>query len=757
MARFEPATTVYLCTGTGMDMANSIWWHRFAYPDTTATTNQDATWWNTCFQFFKAHSIANGHWYCTYTDPMKGYFKVGRIPLNNNDIPMGDSTLGNSAKQQEMENADLPFAETIQAIDYIIFANDGQEGGTSDIKYAFVDKIVSINYNVAIVYFTIDAIMTYQKFFHFGKCNVARDMQFQEWDTDSCTFSNTRVNAEPENYAPSDNDYIAAKCINGNADFNLMTQLGYYNAMLCLSDVSLAESDITANVNFSALPSFIPSESTKVGTGGSDTELGVGIYYIQKRVNNAFKLLGSYNAMEHLLYSYVVPRGLISITREGSSTEPLYIAKTSDVIRAQYANKQYNLNIPVYYDDNVEHDISALSSSSSYFPMNYKVMAAPYTYISLTDRQGSSMEIPLQTMIYGSDAAGDGSRVSDATSQFALSMRYDMEIAPNTASEVRVMNSASKVFGRISGLKTLWQMPTYAMTPNGSGYNQSLVNAVVQDNAKQELYRLGKRVNAIAVANSMSSVAQSTLNSNGVQGLFDSAFTPEVTGLFTGGMNAIATAGRAATTAKNMYYSSLVGSSAGQEANAIYNGLKAEAEQVFGLPKVAGGLAQGYTARTIDKAEYEYYFVHIRTDLIKNLDTMFSVFGYAQNKYRFPHINIRKRWCYVECADVNIIPQPANNYNMGGVPYYARDQINARMMSGITFWNVRHALMGDADSGASTVQSWDDGAIQAAKNCKFVRNYGDTPDCDIMKENRSYIGGYASDYTDDVNQVGNVT
>ena len=60
--------------------------------------------------------------------------------------------------------------------------------------------------------------------------------------------------------------------------------------------------------------------------------------------------------------------------------------------------------------------------------------------------------------------------------------------------------------------------------------------------------------------------------------------------------------------------------------------------------------------------------------------------------------------------------------------------------------------MGDGDSGPSSVQSWDDGAIQGANKCQWVKNYGGgEAGNDIEWENVSYLGGYATDYTDDYN------
>ena len=61
--------------------------------------------------------------------------------------------------------------------------------------------------------------------------------------------------------------------------------------------------------------------------------------------------------------------------------------------------------------------------------------------------------------------------------------------------------------------------------------------------------------------------------------------------------------------------------------------------------------------------------------------------------------------------------------------------------------------MGDGDTGTSDVTSYTDGRIQGCIHQKFVRNYGASADSDIMKENASWLGSYASDYSDDVNEA----
>ena len=288
-------------------------------------------------------------------------------------------------------------------------------------------------------------------------------------------------------------------------------------------------------------------------------------------------------------------------------------------------------------------------------------------------------------------------------------------------------------------------MPSYSMTPNNSGWNSELVTAQYMTNASEPLSSAGKS----GVAST--SVCQVAFTSIGA--LVGMLLAPVSFGL-SAGLGASIGAGvgnvfGALFNPSRQQSEARLGQGSSLENEAVITRAKAEAKRDFGLPCAVGGLPQGYTAVNIKYAAYEFYVCHVKLEQYKMYDLFMSVFGYPQNKFRYPHINIRKRWCFVKLGNVNMVPIQANEYDVGGIPTEMRNQIQQRLQAGVTFWNVRHALMGDGDDGASTVQNWADDAIQANKNCKFIRNYGDTPDCDIMKENMSFTGGYANQYTDD--------
>lgn len=722
---FQPNTTVYLCTGTGIDSYNSIWWHKYAYSHTNQGDTDDS-WWNTCFQFFKAHSIAHGNWYCTYLDPSRGYFKVGRMPLNDNSIPMGEAGLGSSAKQGQIDNPDIPFAECIRAVDYIIFANDA-DGFSADIQYAFVDRIDSINHNVAAVYFTIDAIMTYQKFFHLGRSMVVRDMQFQERDgSENGKPVLDNLNKIPEDISPSSSDYVQESVNCPESEYKF-TNLGAYGSVLTMTDIDLTSEKIVANPYFGGIASFAPSQSTSVG----QTSLGVGVYQLPTNKQcEALTRLGSFDAMEHLLYTYMVPKNMLQPMTSG---EPVFIPDTIAYQRADYCRGNYIIKIPKQFSA-----IGAVEANQpnteGYAPLNLKLYTAPFSYYSISDQQGSSIEI-LPQLFYSN--AND-----DDEYYFALPIFLQLETAPNVASALYVAEYMGKET-LYDPLTTLWQMPAYAMTPNASGYNSQLMTAIAYKNVSEKQISTGAGWNFL------------TTLAIGATGLVGGAIGTTIGGPAGAAIGASAggTIGHAVWGSTRQVAGTDTGSGAALENQAALLEENARLGRQFGLPKAVGGIGSGFTSMWMQNPGYRIFRMHLNNQLLQQLDMYFSIYGYLQNAWRYPHINIRKRWCYVKLGNVNIVPQQANQYDMGGVPTFARIQIEKRLQAGVTFWNVRHALMGDNDGGPSSVQDYTDGAIQSNKNCNFIRNYGKTPDDQIMIDNLSFTGGYADDYTDDYNDI----
>ena len=682
--------------------------HKYAYSNEEPDAVKE--WWNTLFQWFKAHSIAEGFWYYSYTDPMRGYIDVGRTPLS--DGSKGQSGLGNAQKQAEMDSNNYQFSETIKSIDWIVFAN-GEGGSPFDVQYCMVDTVTYINYNTARIYFTVDAILTYQKYFWLGRCFVSRDMEFGEWNPTSGDRLDQvptleHINTMPEAVGVADSDFIIQKIESDgtNADTLDKMSFGAYTELFCSTDVDLQ--NIKSNQWASALPAFDPSESTKIG----DVNLGIGVYRVRDRVNEGFTTLGSYNAMEHILSSYVLPIKVLN-----DATTPIeFVQDAQAIVKDEYKyGTPKLLKLPTIFNDN---NIITSETEDGYKAVNFKCYTAPLTYISISDKQGSSIEIVPQKI---KDTYGKSSKF-----YFTLGLDVNITAAPQMPSNLVITNLADRFGSQDIPFMSLWQTPSYCMTPNASGYNQVIADNIAKSNSFIQVFSV---------------VALAALVATGVgagigAGAIGVAGAAGATGA---GATGIGSAIASAETA-------LTGATVGLAGKGISfaTGASEQEKKVYstGLPKTAGGLPNAMTSFNMNSAGYEFFWCHLKTDYIKLADYMFSVIRYAQNAFRYPHINTRKRWCYVKLSTVNIRNIAGDSYDIGGVPFWARQQIESRLTNGVTFWNLRHAL------NESPIQDYK--AIPSSSiKMNFVKRYGTSSRSPEMLDNADHDGGYASDYSDE--------
>ena len=686
---YKPDTTVYLCSGTGFDYANSAWMHKYAYSNETPDVAKG--YWNALFQWFKAHSIAEGYWYYTYTDPSKGYLDVGRTPLSTGS--KGESGLGNAQKQAQLDGNSMHYVEALRGVDYVVFANATSD---EDVQYCFVDKIEYINHNVARIYFTVDAILTYEKYFWLGRCFVDRDMQFGEWEETSGTRDDQtptleHINTMPEAVGAQETDYIIQKLDKDtdNQDTLNTLSLGSYTKTFCSTDVDL--DTIKASSGSSVIPAFDPSESSKIG----NVELGIGVYQVNKRKNKGFNALGSFNAMEHILSTYMLPEKVV----KSQSGDCVFIADLDSVIDDKYKKgTPKKLKLPVFFTDS--NVINRDHAGGAFKPVNFKCYTAPLTYLSISDKQGSSLEIPPQLIMPLVEAPS-------SEAYFTLSLDVNIVAAPNMPSNLYILNLRNRQGSEDNPFMTLWQAPSYSMTPNSSGYNQVYADNIAKRNAM---------VITFSILGGLT-LAAGTIATGGALGAAAASAAPML--------------GKAATAA-----------GAGAIGTIISGEINKKKMEEIGLPKAVGGLPNTMTSYTMNNAGYEFYWCHLKTDYLKIADYMFSIIGYNQSAFRYPHINTRKRWCYVKLNTVNIRGIAANEYDIAGVPFWAREQIESRLKSGVTFWNLRHA-MGDAP--ISSYSSMPETAIKM----NFVRNYGTSVRSEEILDNADHDEGYASDYSDD--------
>lgn len=725
---YKANCTVYLCAGTGLDYNNSIWMHKFAYPYTSDPL--DTSYWNAMFQFIKAHSIAEGYWYMSDIRPQSGMIRVGRNPQQS-QLQWGESGLGSSGKQAELDDPNIPYSEAIRAVDYLVFTNRYDDEASGDTWYAFVDRIDYINQNTAVIHFTVDAILTFQQYFYFGRCMVLRDMQFQERQlTDDGALNLPNINYQPEPISPDPSQYVYQKCY-GATDGMTKLDLGQYDATFCTSDVYLQESAITSGI-ISGLPKFLPAMSFFMHYGDDvniTTKINLGLYYVSNMQNDAFKKLGEFNAFEHILYSYTTPHNIVQYDQleTNAAQEGLWPIVIDDYLDSDdYHNKEYSYRFPDYYDDSYTLELidgQYAKPEDAYLPLNVKTHYAPYNYFSVTDKQGNSVELPPQILNHA---------LSQSGALFQFNLHFNLTAAPNILSTVYVPDILQMEGSQIKPLQTLWQTPAYLMTPNNSGYMLNMIQGVRD-------VLLG--VVSVAIGMPMNIAIGATAGAAAPYYGALMALNPVYGGAMAG-------MGQAAIN----NYSTISSTLSSFGTNAILQGAQqfatGAANYMFGLPKAQGGLSTGLSVYNLINPGYALYRIHLKTSLMKLIDTFFSRYGYAQNVYRYPHINIRRRWCFVQADNIEIMPILANTYTRAGVPYEFRQQIIDRMKSGITFWNVRRAIKGDDNDEAPVGNtSWEQ--MSDIINCKFIKNYGAEPDSDEMKDNLSLTGGYCDYYTDD--------
>ncbi len=696
---FKPIFSFYLLSGTGMDMTNSIWWHRWAY---SADPGSGNGWWSNCYRWFKSHSIAHGTWYAMHIDPMSGYLRVGRTPLKDpEDDPVTcDAELGNSAMEDKLRDPTVPFSDMIANVDYLIFQGDNEQGGITPVYYCFVDSIEYVNWNVAQVNFTCDALMTYQKQFCFGKCLVLRDMQNGEYSNlVTREINKPELNTEDEPYQFDETDLIATEL----TDINLaqLRVLGPYSVQFVTSDVDLSKPEYVRPSRFAAwYPSFNSSEATK-GYGGSI--LGVGMYYVPKRQNQVFDLLGEYNAMEHILTTYAVPFALLGNEYVGYSGDlPVFVDDVAKFQTTDY-NKSFLIKLWDRFSDSTIDTNWHVGDDDAIVPLNSKCFTAPYNYLCITDKQGGSIELLPEYFVQDNAEKEEGK-------SFYTYVRFNPSIAPDTVSILYAENYMALNGCQWQPFETLWQIPCYSMTPNNSGTMLTTfsINKTSSVRNKQILYGA-----AFGIGSTALSVA--TLASGNVAaGLLGDA-----------GSNATKTAS-----------GGFLGSAVSSQNNLMSLRQNLKYDKLYGLPGVTGSMATGKSRLSLQQVGYSFFQVHLRKTKMEYLDRFFSIYGYSQNKWRFPHINTRRRWTFVQCDDVSIIPIQADDQAKGGVPFWAREQIVKRMQNGITFWNIRQALMGDDDGTNSppTFSEYDD-PITSCNFMKFVKRYGDTYKSIEMREN----------------------
>lgn len=755
---FHGNTTLYLLAGTGLDMENTIWMERFAYHKGSSYSDEthDIQLW--FFQWLKAHSVSRGYWYMSQVAPSRGYVDVGRQSLVN-DLATAWSQEGLGAEQvnEMLDNPNTQYENGIPTIDYMVWSDDY---GNMNFHCAFVDRLEALNMATVRVHFTIDAITSYGRWFYFGPCWIEREHAFQDWD-DSDFPNYDIIGTEAEPFNPSDTDMIFEEVPQENGNTYQLEDFGNYDQTFVTSDIRLDSIDyIKPREDYPAFPSFEPAERTEVraktfGTSGTELlqRLSIGIYRVDKWDNEVFKELGKYDAFEHILYTYSVPHQLVS--EHTSSDLPQHNELiVSDFVPNTTTNGDgaYELDLPrvIRDGDSKISESSGTNDYKAYKPMNAKSYYAPYCYVSVTDCMGSSKEFMPQLTPHEQPTNGGVTR---------FDFKMESTIAPNIPCALYVKDYRTVDGSAYDPLFTLWQIPAYSMTPNASGWGSEIRMACSQRGLKEERYSTatpfmmqGTEIDTAATAiSSMFQAVGSTLGAiMGNVPVWGDALNAAASSLGKGVGRTISSFSSGVSNIPSSIGGGYLGGGVTAANGEAANRVQAQYDSVFGLPKAIGGLPSGATTLSLKHVGYKFFFAHVNTYYMRKVDTYFSIFGYACNQWKYPNINIRRRWCYVKTKVCNIYPTTYDRTDgQHGylVPMWAQEQIKSRLNSGVTFWNLRWALWGDSDEtnehGAPTEYDSLDSNILF---CRFVRNYGGRPDSKEMEDNQSKKGGYCDGF-----------
>lgn len=112
-------------------------------------------------------------------------------------------------------------------------------------------------------------------------------------------------------------------------------------------------------------------------------------------------------------------------------------------------------------------------------------------------------------------------------------------------------------------------------------------------------------------------------------------------------------------------------------------------------PNIIVGESSPNVSVPLRSLDFHFFNVHVKTNEAKHIDDFFSVFGYAINKVRTPHLTGRRYWNFVQTENCVID---------GDMPASSKEAIGRIFDGGITFWH-------DGDKIGDYAQSVTNGSI----------------------------------------------
>lgn len=496
-------------------------------------------------------------------------------------------------------------AESIYNCNYMMFQNSNY---STKWFYAFITNIEYVNDKVSNVYFTIDVMQT--------------------WFLFDCTLKESFV--EREHHATdTTNDCLVDENIpTGQMMYDQPIKSGIFNDW-CLIVVSGADeqgaiSELQYNYNGMYSPCML-------------------IYCDNDQHSLAEFLMALDNKgkTDQIINIILTPKSIIKHLLTNGQTitnkKPIYGLKQNEPL-------PFQINKPT-------------NKVGSYVPKNHKLLCYPYTYLTMSNGSGNSIEYHYELfddisgkcnfevfsdvingyymaspLNYNGTSSAQTTSAGDTTINFDFSLTLDnMPIVPWSSDTFKVWWAQNKVSVQSNMATGLAKLTIGA----GSGLLQS---QMINPNSNSGIKLAGNGqfdINSI-----MSPTAQQTPNNNPMQ----SAIQP---GMALSGYSDI----------KN----SLI-----------------QMQQAKALPVSSHG--GGGNNIMLDTTFLDFYSMntHVHPKLAKIIDDYFTMFGYATNEVKVPNINVRPHWTYTKTQQCNLVGINCSNNDITAI----KNIFN----NGITFW-----------------------------------------------------------------------
>lgn len=505
-------------------------------------------------------------------------------------------------------------AESIYNCNYMMFQNSNY--GTKWF-YAFITNIEYVNDKVSNVYFTIDVMQT--------------------WFLFDCTLKESFV--EREHHATdTTNDCLVGENIpTGQMMYDQPIKSGIFNDW-CLIVVSSGDEQ-------GAIPEL---QHNYNGMYSPCT-----LIYCDNNQHSLAELimtLDNKGKTDQIINIILTPKSIIEhlLTYEQklSNKKPIYGLKQNEPV-------PFQINKPT-------------NKVGSYVPKNHKLLCYPYTYLTMSNGSGNSIEYHYELfddisgkcnflvfsdvingyymaspLNYNGTSSAQTTSAGDTTINFDFSLTLDnMPIVPWGSDTFKVWWAQNKV-GVQSNIATGLAKLTMGVglsevSPMLSMGSNLLQSQMINPNTDIKLAGNGQ----FDINNIMRPTAQQTPNNNPMQSAIQ-------TGMALSGYSDI----------KN----SLI-----------------QMQQAKTLPVSSHG--GGGSNIMLDTTFLGFYSMntHVHPKLAKIIDDYFTMFGYATNEVKVPNINVRPHWTYTKTQQCNLVSINCSNNDITAI----KNIFN----SGITFW-----------------------------------------------------------------------